>query len=287
MRKFLTLLAVLLLTSSLAMAKDPVSVNHKELYTKLSMDFSLPTSTYYNGSSEAMPSGIDRKFSQNYYNLSLTYGLLEKLNFDFGLRIWQANREVPSNEVQMEKFKLKEPELKKSVDKTRLEDFEVGFRLLVKEFFFKHSISASILIPTSNKIDPEPYNLGDGRFTFKLKYLFEKAFGSSFMLYGFTGFAFYDERPENQYQLEINYAYFNPNGFFAGLGIGMYIPLSMDDNTNPFETVPQDIGSFNLIPRIGYTPIKNLNIELSYNYTLGGFNTYLFNTIGLNISYLF
>ncbi|MGB9599973.1 MAG: hypothetical protein ACPL7I_05430 [Myxococcota bacterium] len=286
MKRFVTLSLVSLLLTSFASAKEPVSVNYKEVYTQLSMDFSLPTSTYYNGSSDAMPSGIDRKYYENYYKLSLTYGILEKLNFDFGLRIWQANREVPSDRVQMEKFHLKEPELKKSADITRLEDFEVGFRLPVKELFFKHSISASILIPTSNKIDPEPYNIGDGRFTFKLRYLFEKTFDSH-LIYGFTGLAFYDERPENQYQLEINYAYIITKGVYAGIGVGMYIPFSMDDNTNPFETVPQDIGSFNLIPRIGYSPIENLNIELSYNYTMGGFNTYLFNTIGFNVSYLF
>jgi len=286
MKRFSILLVAFVLVSSVAFAKEPVSVEQKSLFTQLSMDFSLPTKTYYDGSSNAMPSGISREYSENFYRLALTYGLLEKLNFDFGLRVWQADRSVASKEEQLSKYNLTEATLKKGVDKTRLLDFEVGFRLLVKELFFKHSIAASIIIPTSNKIDPEPYDIGDGRFALKLRYLFEKEFGAH-TVYGNTGFVFNDERLENQYVLEVNYAYTIMKGLYAGLGLSMAIPFSMDDNTNPFETVPQDVGSFNLIPRVGYSPIENLNVELNYNYTLGGFNTYLFNTIGLNVSYLF
>ncbi len=286
MKKFVVLVALFLLLTSLAFARDPVSINHKELYTQFSMDFSLPTKTYYNGSLEAMPSGMDREYSENYYRLALTYGIMEKLNFDFGFRIWQADRSVPLRERQMTEFNIDEPDLKTPVDKTRLLDFEVGFRLLLKEYFVRHSVAASIFIPASNKVDPEPYNIGDGRFFLKFRYLFEKEFGQH-LIFGNTGFAFYDERPENQYLLEINYAYKIIEGLYAGSGFGFYIPLSMDDNTNPFETVSQDIGSINFIFRVGYSPIKNLNTELTYNYTLSGFNNYLFNTIGFNVAYLF
>ncbi len=286
MKKLMISMMVLVLFSSFSFAKDVVSVNQKELFTTLSMDFSLPTKTYYNGSSTAMPAGLEREYNESYYRLGLTYGLLEKLNFDFGFRIWQVERSVASKEDQMKKYNIDEPLLRKPVDRTRLLDFEVGFRFLVKEYFFKHSISGSIFIPTSNKYDPEPDNIGDGRFFIKLKYLFEKEFGNH-MVFGNTGFAFYDERPENQYMLELNYGYKIMENFYAGVGVGMYLPFSMDDNTNPFETVAQDIGSYNLITRAGYSPIKNLNLELTYNYTLGGYNTFLFNTIGFNASYMF
>ncbi|MCX7958482.1 MAG: hypothetical protein N3B13_05480 [Deltaproteobacteria bacterium] len=286
MKKVIIFLLILSVFVSFAYAKEPVSVNHKQLYTHMSMDFSLPTKTYYNGDSEAMPAGLEREYSENFYRLGLTYGLLEKLNFDFGFRIWQAERSVASKEDQMKKYYIDEPLLRSPVEKTRLLDFEVGFRLLLKEYFFRHSIAASIFIPASNKYDPEPYNIGDGRFFLKIRYLFEKDVGQH-MIFGNSGFAFYDERPENQYILELNYGYKIMENLYAGIGIGMYIPLSMDDNTNPFETVAQDVGSFNLIPRIGYRPIENLNLEITYNYTMGGYNTFLFNTIGFNASYLF
>jgi hypothetical protein len=286
MKKFLMLFTVMVVISSVSFAREPVSLTHKSLFTQLSMDFSLPTKTYYDGDSKAMPSGFSREYSENYYRLAITYGLLEKLNFDFGFRIWQADRSVPSKERQLTEYHLTEATLKEGVDKTRLLDFEVGFRLPIKEFFFKHSLAASILIPTSNKIDPEPYNIGDGRFALRLRYLFEKEFGVH-TLYGDTGFVFNDERLENQYILDVNYAYTIMKGLYAGIGLNIILPLSMEDNTNPFETVPQDVGAFKIVPRVGYSPLENLNIELNYSYTLGGFNTYLFNTIGLNASYLF
>lgn len=287
MRNFLVLLVVLSLVGiSIVHAREPVSLKEKELFTQFSVDLSLPTKTYYNGSSEAMPSQLDREYSEQFYRLALTYGLMEKLNFDFGFRIWSAHKSYPSKEEQKTKYNLSEFELKDDVDKTRLLDFEVGFRLLLKEYFFRHSLAASILIPTSNKVDPEPYFIGDGRFALKVGYIFEKSIGPH-LIYGNTGFVFNDERPEHQYLLEATYAYWIIKGLYAGLGIGMYIPLSTDDNTNPFETVAQDIGSFNLIPRIGYSPLERMNMEISYSYAAGGFNTYLFNTIGFNISYQF
>ncbi len=287
MRRFLTLFFMFsFIVISIASAKEPTYVKEKELYTQFSMDFNLPTKTYYNGSSEAMPSQMEREYSEDFYRLSLTYGLMEKLNFDFGLRVWSAHKSFASEEVQREKYNLSEAAIKSDIEKTRLLDFEVGFRLLLKDYFFKHSVAASIFIPASNKVDPQPYDIGDGRFALKVRYLFEKDFGPH-LVYGDTGFVFNDERPESQYVLEANYAYFIIKDLYAGLGLGMSIPLSMDDNTNPFETVAQDIGSFNLIARVGYSPIEKLNVELLYNYTMGGFNTFLFNTICLNISYLF
>lgn len=287
MKKLLVLIVVFcLFGTSVLYAREPVFLKEKDLFTQFSMDISLPTKTYYNGDSEAMPSLLDREYSEQYYRLALTYGLMEKLNFDFGLRIWSAHKSYPSKDEQKTKFHLSDFELKDDIDKTRLLDFEVGFRLLIKEYFFRHSVAASIFIPTSNKVDPEPYSIGDGRFALKVRYLFEKNLGSH-LIYGNTGFVFNDERPESQYILEANYAYFVLEKLYVGLGLGMYVPLSMDDNTNPFETVAQDIGSFNLIPKIGFAPLDKMNVELSYNYTMGGFNTYLFNTVGLNVSYQF
>ncbi|MCX7943204.1 MAG: hypothetical protein N2746_01680 [Deltaproteobacteria bacterium] len=279
---FISLMSV----SLLVFAKEPVKVNHKELYSYFSMDFNLPTKTYYNGSSEAMPAGLEREYNESFYCLGLTYGLLEKLNFDFGFRVWHANRKVASKEDQMTKYYIDEPFLRSPIEKTRLLDFEVGFRLIVKEYFFRHSVAASIFIPTSNKYDPEPYNIGDGRFFLRFRYLFEKEFNSH-LVFGSTGFAFYDERPENQYLLELNYAYKVMEVLYAGIGVGISLPLSMDDNTNPFETIPQDSGSINIIPRVGYSPIKNLNLEFRYGYTVAGYNTYLFNMLSFNVSYLY
>lgn len=286
MKKIIWFVLSILLLGSYAFAKEPVYLNHKQLYTEFAMDFNLPTKTYFNGNSEAMPAGLEREYSEQFYRLGLTYGLLERLNFDFGFRIWHAKREVASKEDQINKYYIEEPLLRRPVDKTRLLDFEVGFRYIFSEFFFKHSIAASIFIPTSNKFDPEPYNIGDGRFFLKFRYLFEKEF-EKIMLFGNTGFTFYDERPENQYNLELNCGYKIIQNLYAGLGLGMYLPFSYDDNTNPFETVAQDIGSFNLITRVGYSPITDMNLELRYIYTIGGFNTYLFNTVGFNVSYVF